>query len=108
MPQQQPSLKARDHGPAGACPSSFERPRSPPPLPRPCPCNREDIEELAGSAAVKEEQIEVKLAAIEAEWATTNLIFAGGPAGWAATTLLPALLLLLPGHVLARPPACLP
>lgn len=37
---------------------------------------REDIEELT-SAAVKEEQIEVKLGTIEADWATTNLVFAG-------------------------------
>jgi hypothetical protein len=54
---------------------------TPPPTHTPPNSRREDIEELAGSAAVKEEQIEVKLAAIEAEWATTNLVFAGGPAG---------------------------
>ncbi len=37
--------------------------------------HREDVEELC-NAAVKEEQIEVKLAALAAEWADTNLAFA--------------------------------
>mmetsp|Transcript_5388 Transcript_5388/g.12712 ORF Transcript_5388/g.12712 Transcript_5388/m.12712 type:complete len:4322 (-) Transcript_5388:507-13472(-) len=37
--------------------------------------HREEVEELTG-AAVKEEQIETKLASIQADWATINLVFA--------------------------------
>lgn len=37
---------------------------------------QEDIEDLTG-AAVKEEQIETKLAALELDWAQINLVFAG-------------------------------
>jgi len=43
-------------------------PHTPTQLPR-----REEVEEVANSA-VKEEQIEVKLAAIESDWAAFNLV----------------------------------
>lgn len=38
-----------------------------------CPLPREEVEEVA-NAAVKEEQIETKLAAIESDWAVLNLV----------------------------------
>ena len=38
---------------------------------------RDELEELT-TAAVKEEQIEVKLNGIESDWAALNLVFAGG------------------------------
>jgi hypothetical protein len=38
--------------------------------------HREDIEELT-AAAVKEEQIENKLAVVQSDWAIINLVFAG-------------------------------
>lgn len=39
--------------------------------------HRDELEEITG-AAVKEEQIEVKLAAIESDWAALNLVRMGG------------------------------
>jgi len=43
--------------------------------------HREEVEEIT-TAAVKEEQIETKLASIEADWVTMNLVRALARDGW--------------------------